>query len=100
MNCPVCNIQNSATSVRCIQCGTTLIHEALGHSTEYRIASKVIDKRMLGGIGAIFGFALVGVLLRFVLTSLWLDDRQICGIATGGGIVGGFLGRVFASLRS
>ena len=99
MICPACNTHNSATSVRCIQCGTTLIHEAVGHSTEYRKVADAIDNRMLGGIGAISGFFLVAVMLKFVFTSFWLSDRQIYGLAVGGGFVGGILGRLFASFR-
>lgn len=36
MQCPACNHLDCATDVRCTQCSTTLIHEAVGHSEAYR----------------------------------------------------------------
>ncbi|MDP9929940.1 hypothetical protein [Variovorax paradoxus] len=45
--------------VRCIQCSTTLIHEAVGHSAGYRKTTEAMDARVYSGVGAIFGFFLV-----------------------------------------
>jgi len=98
MQCPVCNHLNTATSVRCLQCGTTLIHEAVGHSERYRAAVNGRDQRMYGRVGAILGFALVAALLKTVLAGLWLSDTEVYGYALGGAVAGAFLGRLF--LRS
>ena len=99
MQCPVCNNLNAATDVRCIQCGTTLIHEALGHTLEYRKATSSMDARMYGGIGAFFGFSIVAVLLKLVLADLWLSDREICAFAVGGAVAGGLAGRLFINAK-
>jgi len=98
MECPACNHLNTATSVRCIQCGTTLVHEAVGHSPGYRATVNEMDSRIHGGVGAFFGFFLVAGLLKFVLVNLWLNDREIYSFSLGGALVGAFLGRLF--LRS
>ncbi|MNY42048.1 hypothetical protein D3C86_1769080 [compost metagenome] len=98
MSCPTCNHLNAATDVRCIRCGTTLIHEALGHSEAYRKTTDSMDARVYGGVGAFFGFCVVATLLKFVLAPPWLDDRELYAFATGGAVVGGLLARLF--LRS
>jgi hypothetical protein len=96
MPCPTCNAQNTATAVRCIQCGTTLIYEAEGHSDTYKKAAGGLDNRMYGGIGSFLGFCLVLIVLKFVLSDLYLEDRQIYGGAIGGAFAGGILGRLIA----
>ena len=95
MQCPVCNHLGAATDVRCIQCGSTLIHEATGHSEGYRKATDYMDARLYGGIGAFFGFAIVATLLKFILVSPWLSDREIYTIALGGAVAGWVAGRLF-----
>ena len=95
MQCPVCNNLNAATDVRCLQCGTTLIHEALRHTSDYRAATDSMDTRMYGGIGAFFGFCIVGALLKFILTDLWLSAAQICAFAAGGAVAGRLAGQLF-----
>jgi len=95
MQCPTCNNLAAATDVRCIQCGTTLIHEARGHTPSYLKATSSMDARMYGGIGAFFGFSIVAVLLKFVLADLWLSEREIYVFAVGGAVAGGLAGRLF-----
>jgi len=94
MQCSVCNHLGAATDVRCIQCGNTLIHEAVGHSEGYRKATDYMDGRLYGGIGAFFGFVIVATLLKFVFVSPWLNDREIYAIAMGGGVAGLVAGRL------
>jgi hypothetical protein len=95
MQCSSCNHLNSATDVRCFNCGTTLIYEAVGHSKEYERASQSLSVRMHSGIGALLGFFLVAVLLKFILTSHFLSDRQVMLASAGAAVVGSFLGRLF-----
>ena len=99
MQCPACTELNTATSVRCVRCGTTLIYEAIGHSVGYRDATSKLDARVYSGIGAFFGFFLVAVLLKVVLPGLWLSDREIYGAAIGGAVVGGIVGRLFLRFK-
>lgn len=95
MSCPTCNHLNAATDVRCIRCGTTLIHEALGHSDGYRKITASMDDRVYGGLGAFFGFFVVATLLKFVLAPPWLDDRELYAFAAGGAVAGGWLARLY-----
>jgi|JI6StandDraft_1071083.scaffolds.fasta_scaffold73438_1 hypothetical protein len=96
MFCPTCNSQNLATSVRCNQCGTTLIYEAEGHSNAYKAGVMALDRRMYGGIGAFVGFCLSALLLNTVLESLFLNERLVY---VSGVVVGGICGRVTAWLK-
>lgn len=81
--------------VRCIQCSTTLIHEAVGHSAGYRKTTEAMDIRVYGGVGAFFGFFLVAVFLKFILPDVSLGDRAIYAISVGGALIGGIAGRQF-----
>jgi hypothetical protein len=93
MTCPTCNRPYGATDVKCLHCGTTLIYEAEGHSKAYKQAENTMDSKMFAGIGALLGFFFTVFLLKFVLTSLWISDRQIFIAATIAGVVGSVIGR-------
>lgn len=93
MQCPTCYYLNTATDVRCLQCRTTLIHEALGHSEGYRKATNDLDSRVYGGIGAFFGLALVATILM-TLTPQWLTNRGLYIAALIGAFAGGLIGRL------
>lgn len=54
---------------------------------------------MHSGIGAVIGFFLVTILLKFILTDLWLSDRQIYIAAFFAGIAGSILGRLFLKAK-
>ena len=56
MQCPTCSQFNAATDVRCLNCRTTLIYEAEGHSKQFKKAAHTLDARMYSGIGALLGF--------------------------------------------
>lgn len=88
MQCSTCNCLNSTTVVRCVNCGTTLIYEAVGHSKEYQNAENALDLRMHSGIGAVFGFAIVAVILKVVFAEHWLSDREVYVAAVIAGLVG------------
>ena len=96
MTCPTCNAVNSATTVYCVRCGTTLIYEAGGHSEEYNAAAKHVDMRMYRGLGAVLGFCVTGFVLKFVLADAYFDDGQIYGGAAGGALGGSLIGRFLA----
>lgn len=100
MTCPTCNAQNSATSVRCLQCGTILIHEAVGHSDDYKKGARYLDARMYSGIGAFAGFFAVGLFLKADFADLYLSDRDIYLYAVFGGIAGSIIGRLIARSKS
>ncbi len=92
MYCSTCNTQNLATSVRCIQCGTTLIHEAVGHSDAFRKGALMIDTRMYSGIGAFLGLILAALLISTVFEYQYGSGKfvfPICVIA--GSLVGRFI---------
>ena len=96
MECPSCHYLNDATSVRCIQCSTVLIPEALGRSPEVQAKLERRDSRMFGRIGAMIGFVVVYVLLKFVLAELWVSERRIVGFALVGAAIGGLIGLHYA----
>jgi hypothetical protein len=96
MFCPNCNTQNLATSVRCERCGTTLIHEAEGHSLAYKRAGMAVDGRIYGGVGAFLGFCLAALLLNTVLERLFLDERLVYFV---GVVAGAAVGRLIARYK-
>ena len=96
MFCPICNTQNLATSIRCSQCGTTLIHEAEGHSKEYKVVARAIDRRIYGGVGAFLGLCISVFLLNTFLENFFFDQRVVC---VSGVAAGGICGRVVAWLK-
>ena len=94
MSCPTCNRPCSATDVRCLHCGTTLIYEADGHSKEFKQAANAIDSKMYAGIGGLVGFFFAVFLLKFVFTSHWLSDKEIYAAALVTGVVGSVVARI------
>src|SRR5262245_16233926 len=100
MQCPSCGHLNAATSVRCVQCGTTLIYEAVGPSPAAKRASKEMDTRLLGGIGAFFGFCVTALLLKFILSGLWLSDQEVYTYSVGGAVIGAAIAKLYARTKS
>jgi hypothetical protein len=97
MDCPACHTQNSAMSVTCFQCGTTLIPEAKAHSSAYVRGARRLDSRMYAGIGSIIGVAGAFLLLNSALEDWHVDKHRVvlaCGVA------GCILGRLIAWMRS
>lgn len=89
MLCPVCNRQNLAFSVNCFQCGTTLIHEARGHSTAYLEGARGLDSRAYGIVGSVVAFILAILLLKTLLSEWYLNEPLVCFVSTCcGGVVG------------
>lgn len=99
MQCPSCNFLNDATSPVCVQCRTTIIHEAVGHSAAYLSAERRLDARMYGGAGALLGFLATAALLKFVLTELWETDQQLLNYSSVGAVGGGVLGRLVLQVK-
>jgi hypothetical protein len=99
MQCPTCNHLNTAMAARCLNCGTTLIHEAVGHSKEYYKGVAALDSRMYTGFGSVVGFFFVAILLKFIFTSHYLSDREVWAVAVGGGVIGSILGRLFLKAK-
>lgn len=88
MTCPVCNTQNSAMTVRCMQCHTLLIHSAEERAPQVKAFVSSMDTRMYSGIGSLACFVLAGLIF------------QNAGVAIFSGIVGGMLGRIVAKLKA
>lgn len=86
-------------SVRCERCGTTLIHEAVGHSSAYRSAEKRVNANVYGGAGAFAGFAIVGVAGRIMGTE-GLGDNDMRVAALLAAAAGWLLGRYIAHKQS
>lgn len=82
-----------------MNCGTTLIYEAVGHSKEYEKAANAIDSRIHRWAGGLIGFFSVAVLLKFVFTFHLLSDGEIYSLATGAGVVGSILGRLLLGAK-
>lgn len=99
MQCPTCNHLNDAMSVRCLQCGTVLIHEAAGHSAAYKKAVRVLDARMYSGIGGLAGFFTIAIALKFVFTQHWLSDAEIVSAAGVSAVLGAFTGGLLARAK-
>lgn len=99
MQCPTCNRPYLATDVRCIDCGATLIYEAHGHSKEFKQAANALDSKMFAGIGAIAGFFIAAVVLKFIFTAHWLSDEEIYTAAVVAGVLGAVIGRVIQKKR-
>lgn len=100
MQCPSCHHVNSAISVRCVQCRTTLIHEAEGSSDAAKVAAGYLDRRLIGFMGGFFGFALVAMTLKLILTDLWLSDHQIYTYSLGGALIGNAISRLYIWARN
>lgn len=99
MSCPVCNHLNDAMSVRCVECGTVLIHEAAGHSSEYRKAAAHVDSRIAGGACALVGFLTTALVLKFVFPDFCNNDRELVIYSFGGAVLGRLLGRLTLKSR-
>lgn len=93
MFCPTCSTQNSATSVNCIQCGTTLIYEAKGHSASYIKGAMQVDSRIYGVVGVLVCLGFAFILLNTFLSDFSLDERLVYLASI---VAGGIAGRVAA----
>ncbi|WP_197424942.1 zinc-ribbon domain-containing protein [Bordetella sp. N] len=96
MFCPNCSNQNRATDVSCMKCGTTLIHEAKGHSKDYRWGALYINVRMYAGIGAALGLALALLSIFTVLEPFYLETQEKKLVVVIGIVVGAVAGCVVA----
>lgn len=96
MQCRACNSQNDATSVKCFQCGTTLIYEATGHSTAYIKGARRVDSYIYGLVGAIIAGALAVALFQTLLSDFNLNIPLIFFISI---FFGGLAGRFVAWLK-
>jgi hypothetical protein len=96
MLCPKCNNLNAATTVRCIECGATLIYEADGHSVEFNAAAKKVDLRIYSAIGSFAGLGISILLQSTVLQHQYFDQRAVAVIGIG---IGAALGRAAAAYK-
>ena len=93
MTCPVCNAANAATSVRCLECGTILIPEAVPRSDEMQRTADGLDRKLAMGYGGLIG-SVVGAGSWFAFSrdesevQIWL---MLCSAA------GALLGALIAS---
>lgn len=100
MQCPSCNYINAATQVRCLQCNTTLIHEAVGHSPAYHRAVALANSRIYGVIAAVIGFILVVCYFKFVSDDVLMSDEAVMAYGGVGAVVGNALGRLAAAIMN
>lgn len=96
MFCPTCNTSNLHTSIRCIQCGTSLIVQSVGASDSYDKYARPLNARMYAGVGATIGFVLFIVLSQTVLETMYLDRNQILMGASVFSALGAVMGRLIA----
>lgn len=88
MTCPVCSAHNAAMNVRCFECSTVLIPEAVGRSADVRRTVDNLDRRLYTGYGGLAGFV-IGLGSWFVLSrdetdvKPWLVFFVILGTALG-----------------
>lgn len=91
MTCPVCNALNAATSVRCLQCGTILIPEAVPRSGDVQREVDDLDRKLYTGYGGLIG-SVLGAGSWFVFSrdesevQIWL---MLC--AAGGALLGSLI---------
>jgi len=95
MACPVCNAQNGAVSVRCLECGTILIEEAVSRSAEAQRGMNQLDRRLCTGYGALVGFV-VGMGSWFILSQDESAAQGWIGLCSAAGAA---LGRLIAWRR-
>lgn len=97
MECPACRTLNAAMSVKCIECGTTLISEAEPRSRAYVLGERRLNTGKYAWIGTIVGFGIGWLLINESLVPWNVSDRAIeyaCAI------VGGVAGKLLAWKRS
>ena len=93
MYCPQCNSSCLETSLRCTQCGASLVLNKAGDSQVVHDHSREMHTRIGSTVGGVLGAALFIALHRTVLASLYLDSSQVSmGAATSAG-AGAFIGR-------
>lgn len=100
MTCPTCNHINPATAVRCLNCGTTLIYEAVGHSEDYKKATRALDLKIHTGVGAVLGFFAVILFIKIILADHWFSEQEIYSYGFGGAIAGSTLGRIVLKIKN
>ncbi|WP_144290562.1 hypothetical protein [Chitinilyticum litopenaei] len=89
MSCPCCQTVNPATSARCYQCGTVLIHEAVGFSKEARETAQRLNRKMHTGYGGV-----IGLILAFLISPMFGGSLgALLPICTGAGAL---IGRLIA----
>lgn len=79
-------------SVRCLQCGTILISEAVPRSANVQNAADNLDRRLYAGYGGLAGFV-VGALSWFVLSQ---DESEVKAWVMVCSMAGGALGLLIA----
>lgn len=89
---------NHAMAVRCEQCRTPLIHEAIDQAGNSRKLANGIDRKIFSVIGAGVLFALVAVVGIFTSQG-GLDDPHVLRGALVAAAIGGFIGRWIAKQK-
>ena len=97
MLCPTCNNLNTATTVRCLGCGTTLIYEAQGHSEDFKAATKFGDRRKFMWFGGLAGFGISVLLQETLLQHQYFDIEAMAAV---GSAIGAGVGRAVAAYQS
>lgn len=82
-------------AVRCLQCGTTLNHEAIGHSDAYKSGAKSIEYRLYMGYGSFLG-AILGGIFWAMFTEKDNEYLWIVGLASA---IGAGIGRYIVRQR-
>jgi hypothetical protein len=95
--CPTCNTSNLHTSIRCSQCGASLVPDSVGASTGYEKHARAINAKMYSGLGAAAGFVGFIALSQTVLETMYLDKDQIMIGASVLAAIGGAIGRLIAN---
>lgn len=98
MECPVCHHMNHAMAVRCEQCRTPLIHEAVGSAPNAQKLAAAIDRKIYSVIGAGACAALVAV-IGIATSQGGLDDPDVLRGVMFAAVVGGFIGRYIAKRK-
>jgi len=86
--------------VRCLQCKTTLIHEAVGHPAEYRSAVELLDAKVWAMVGAVAGLVVTVFYLKFFSDQIMIDNKTLGVFGGMGASVGALLARVVVAIRN
>ena len=96
MFCPACQCQNLPTSLRCSQCGASLLPDSPTAAGDVGKTARAMDARNFSIWGGLAGAVLVFVLLNLAKDNLHLDDGDLKLGALIGAVAGAALGRVVA----
>jgi len=98
MYCHQCNTDNLHTSLRCIQCGASLVGDSVSAPQDFKKTHSRDDAQFLGRLYAL-GFSLAFLFVGFVLIPDIADAPPLLAAGTWAcGLIGRAIGRKSAGI--